>query len=174
MLIERIGGQPFGDFLQAHIFGPVGMTRTFSLPNARRHADPQCARGYDVERRRASLNDSDPLDTLVGSGSIFSCAEDLARFVAALFGGAIVRPETLAEGLAPVALNDGSEGAYAFGWQPGEDEGDRYVNIDGWWEGFLTHSLHFLDRRLSVYVLTNRTDLEVEPLAFEVAGRFRS
>jgi CubicO group peptidase (beta-lactamase class C family) len=172
-LIERIGGQPFADVLQKRIFDPLGMKQTFGLPNRKRRADPQCAQSYISEQEGFTLSDSVQMECLVGRGSVYASLEDLVRFELALASGALIRPELLAEAFVPARLNDGGEGPQGFGWWLDQNAGERYASLSGAWDGFLTCELHFLDRFLSVFVLTNRSDLDIENVIFEIAGLYR-
>ena len=47
-VVERLSGQSYDAFLQQRVFGPLGMTSTFSRPNAARLEDPERAQGYDA------------------------------------------------------------------------------------------------------------------------------
>lgn len=172
-LIERVSGQRFGAFMEARIFGPLGMQSTFSLPNPERFALPNRARGYVAEGKQFTVYDIDPLDNLVGSGSIYSTVEDLYLYEQALYSERLISRKSMAEAFKPVSLNDGTEVPYGFGWELGEDEGISYMGHSGAWEGYLSYILTFPQPRLSVFVLSNRTDSDPETLAFEIAALYR-
>ena len=83
-IIERLTGQSLPDFMQEHLFGPLGMVDTaFHLEEARR---PRLATGY--RQSRSGLKVETPLlgdhtrpPTLAsGGGGLFSTAMDYARF----------------------------------------------------------------------------------------------
>ena len=105
-------GQSLDGFLQQRVFGPTGMSRLFF--DAQRH--PLCrtatrARGYDKIGNKFTANDRDPLDNLVGSGSVYCSVEDLARYDAALYTDQLVRQDRLS----PDAFEPRPPG----GWQVG-------------------------------------------------------
>lgn len=107
-IIERITGEPFGDFLQTRIFDPLGMDDTgFYVPEA------EYDRFGDVFMRDAYTGDLVPFteswvtfreDTVAfqsGGGGLVSTLDDYARFCQMLldegsFGGVqILKPETV-------------------------------------------------------------------------------
>lgn len=172
-LVERLSGQSYPDFVRERIFEPVGMTNSFSRPDTARLALPHRARGYDVDGERYTLNDADPLDELVGSGSVYASVEDMARYEWALTTGALVRPATLTEAFEPTTLTDGSLSPYGFGWELSEDPDLPYVGHSGAWVGFLSYYLRFPEERLAIIVLSNRSDIDPERLAFKIADIYR-
>ncbi len=175
LLIERLSGQPFPTFMQERVFGPLGMKDTFSQPNPDRLTDPDLAHSYirDDDTDEIEACDSDPLDYLVGSGSIYSTVEDMYLYDQALYTDELVKQSTLAEAFKPALLNDGSESNYGFGWDLGTRSGERYVAHDGAWLGFISYYARFPDQRLAVIVLLNRDyDLPDEDVALEIADLY--
>jgi CubicO group peptidase (beta-lactamase class C family) len=169
-IIERVSDQPFPDVLHERLFAPLEMTRTFSLPtNPERLTDPQRARGYEVESGTFELYDADPLDHLVGSGSIYSTVEDLARFDRELDAPTLLSPTTLAEAFEPAHLRDGSREPYGFGWELGTYADLPFIGHSGGWQGFLSYYGRFPSAGLTIVVLSNRTDLDPEALVFDLA-----
>jgi len=172
-LVERISDQRFADFLHTEVFEPLAMDHSFSLPNPQRLSDPQRARGYAVDASGTfTLDDSDPLDGLVGSGSVYASAHDLGRYMDALLASELVSAATLEAGLRPAILNDGTVSPYGFGWDVITTDLGPTIGHSGAWQGFLSHIAHFQDADLTVIVLTNRTDRDPEDDAFEIATRY--
>lgn len=172
-LVERVSGQRFADFLQARIFGPLALQQSFSLPNPQRKNDPLRARGYEVGESGAfTLYDDDPLDNLVGSGSVYSSARDMGRYITALLQGDLVGLETLEVGLTPATLTDGTESPYGFGWDIVTTAGAGYIGHSGSWQGFVSHIAHFADGDLTVIVLANRTDRDPQADALTIAEMY--
>lgn len=165
-VVEHISGQPLADFLQQRVFGPLNMTSTFSQPNPKRLSDPNLAHSYIQEAGQLQRYDSDPLDYLVGSGSVYSTVEDLALYDQALYTEKIIKQSTLAEAFQPATLNDGTLSNYGFGWDIGAD----YVGHSGAWLGFISYYVRFPEQQLGVIVLINRDyDLPDDDLALRIA-----
>lgn len=155
-LIEEVSGEPFPDFMQRRIFEPLEMKDTFSLPNPARHADPRIAHSYVEGEDGVEPYDSDPLDNVLGSGSIYSTVGDMAVYDQALYTERLVKASTLAEAFEPGRSNDGSETGYGFGWDVGTHKGVPYESHMGGWLGFVAYYARFPEQQFSVIVLLNR------------------
>lgn len=155
-VIERISGQTFANFMQKTIFGPLGMTHTFSLPNETRRADPLVAMSYTGSTKSPEAYPYDDLDGLYGSGSIYSTVGDMALYDEALYAGTLLPVSALQEAFQPAELNDGTTEPYGFGWELEKVKGQSYVAHSGAWLGFNSDYVRFLDQHFSVIVLLNR------------------
>ncbi|WP_008309443.1 serine hydrolase domain-containing protein [Leptolyngbya sp. PCC 6406] len=166
LLIERISGQPYSRFMEANLFAPLGMANTFALPSDRRFGDT-VAQSYDT----SGPYESDVLDNVNGSGSIYSTLGDLYRYDQALYTEALVSQDLLAEMFTSGTLNDGEETAYGFGVEVATYSGYDYVGHQGSWLGFDSYYLRFPEESLSVVVLLNLDDAEpdAEETAFAIA-----
>lgn len=170
-VVEQVSGQTFDAFLQTRVFKPLGMKNSFSY-NPARLSDPTRALGYDVEGETFTLYDSDPLDQIVGSGSVFSTVADLFLYDQALYTEKLVKQKTLAEALKPAELNDGTHEPYGFGWEVDEYYDYPYMAHSGSWVGFLSYMVRIPKQKLSVFILSNRTDTETEGLAFQIVDMY--
>jgi CubicO group peptidase (beta-lactamase class C family) len=171
-MIERISGKSFEDFVRTRIFDPLEMNKTFSMPDPKRLVDPLRAKGYQRFETGFSLDDSDPLDHIVGSGSIFSNLADLYRYDQALYSDKLVSQMALTEAYRPALLNDGSTSPYGFAQSLGEHKGHRYLKHGGRWVGYVAMYVRFPDEKLSVIVLWNRNDVDSEEIAFRIADLY--
>jgi len=99
-LVGQISGQPFADFLQQHIFKPLGMADTgFHVPPEQAHRLAACysvgALGRAVQPGRALRLQDDPRTSgylkaptfFSGGGGLVSTAHDYMRFSRMLLGG---------------------------------------------------------------------------------------
>jgi CubicO group peptidase (beta-lactamase class C family) len=170
-LIERVAGLPYPDFLQANIFGPLGMKNSFSLPSPRQKTDPLLAHSYVKYQGIIQPYDTYPLDDIVGSGTIYSTVEDMYLYDQALYTDAIVPQSTLAEAFQPAQLYDGTESPYGFGWELGTVGGERSFAHGGKWLGYQSYYERFPDRKLSIVVLMNwNYGPDVEEVESKVRG----
>ena len=83
VVIEKVTGQSYYDFVRQHVYQPAGMTSTDSLPET--ETDPLRSVGY---RKEGSGPWSDNKDTLpyrgTSAGGGYSTVEDLYKFATAL------------------------------------------------------------------------------------------
>ncbi len=171
-VVERVSGQTFAAFLAERLFVPHAMPRSFSLPASDRLNDPNRARGYTTDAGGFDLYDSDPLDNLVGSGSVYASANDLHRYIVALNSDAIVPPDVLRVAFEPALLNNGMRYPYGFGWDVSGDTPTTYYGHAGAWQGFVSYVGHYLASNLTIIILCNRDDVDTEALFFEIASLY--
>jgi CubicO group peptidase (beta-lactamase class C family) len=187
LVVARVSGRPFGDFLRRRIFEPLEMGDTLAYEKGRNEVK---RRAYGHTREGAGFREADqsPTSATLGDGGVYSTVEDLAKWDEALRASTLVSPAWMNPALTPAALADGS----ATRWPPGEKGGDNLEPggpvaygfgwfLDPWrgharmWHhgstsGFRAVIERFPDDGLTVVVLANRDDLDVRALALEAAG----
>jgi len=172
VLIHRVTGQFYGDFLQHRIFEPLGMsTRIIS------EADivPNRAAGYHLVK--GELKNQEwvaPGINTSADGSLYFNILDLAKWDAALYTGQLLKPSSLEQMWTPVKLNDGTPnpGHYGFGWRIDQANGHRVIEHAGAWQGFTTNISRYVDDKLTVVVLTNLARAGPEDMSHHVAGLY--
>jgi CubicO group peptidase (beta-lactamase class C family) len=176
MIIEKVSGKPWGQFLHDRIFAPLGMTST----RVYSHDDiiPNRASGYN------HFGDV-PVNGLVftpaimesAAGGLVSTVEDMARWEIALEKGTILKPSTLALMAVPIKLkndsivqaNDGTR--YGLGWDLPTFNGHRAMAHGGdHVTGFTANFARFTDDKLAVIVLTNLMPLDIGDITRRIAG----
>lgn len=165
MVVEQVSGQSFAGFLDENIFQPLGMHDTV----AHREGVSSVANrayGYHVGENGVEFSDQSPWSAVLGDGGVYTSVIDLAKWDQALYDNPFVRPELLEEAFAP-----GRED-YGFGWRIDEYRGHRRMHHEGSTIGFRNFMQRFPDERLTVIVLTNRREPEVQSLAEQVADLY--
>lgn len=147
-LIENVSGLPYGEFLKSRIFTPLGMADTgYDLGDPA--AEPDRAKGY-VQTSKG-LADAERIDTTEaqGAGGISSSTHDLLRWEHALFGGKLLRAESLAAMTKPVR-ND-----YAMGLIIEKQPAGTRIWHNGAIDGFNSYLAWDPERKITVVVLGN-------------------
>jgi CubicO group peptidase (beta-lactamase class C family) len=170
VLIHRVTGQFYGDFLQQRIFKPLGMnTRIIS------EADivPNRAAGYRLVK--GELKNQEwvaPTINTTADGSLYFTILDLAKWDAALSGGKLLKRESFEQMWTPVKLNDGKPNAdgYGFGWFIHDVQGHRLIEHAGAWQGFTTNISRYVSDKLTVVALTNLEGGDPESISHHVAA----
>jgi CubicO group peptidase (beta-lactamase class C family) len=163
LLAERAADQGFPELLRDLIFAPLDMRATLAYqpegpPIAER------AYGHSYVGEGWQRTDQSVTSATLGDGGVYSSAEDMARWLAALDTGAIGRPATLQAAWAPsVATDDGRQ--YGFGWVIGSHRGGTLIHHDGTTAGFRTAVVRLPERQLSAVVLANRSAADPTALA---------
>jgi len=94
LIIEKVGGQPYDEYLGAHVFGPAGMRDTGFFPKS----EPAAGRaiGYTTRLGNGRRSNFESLPERGSSaGGVYSTAADLLRFVKAAGTGELVPLEAL-------------------------------------------------------------------------------
>lgn len=80
LVIERVAGQPYGDFVRQRFFGPLGLVHAFVRPPRLADWPPPRTRGYRFAEGRWQDDDAFDDEAFVGGGNIAFSALDLARW----------------------------------------------------------------------------------------------
>ncbi|MFI5380330.1 MAG: serine hydrolase domain-containing protein [Tepidisphaerales bacterium] len=170
MMIRKITGKSFGDFLQQRIFEPLGMsqTRIISLTEI----IPNRAAGY-LWQNGALRNGEFVAPTILGygGGGIRSTVLDMAKWDAALYTEKLLKKSSLEQMWTPMKFNDGKPSGYGFGWGVSAVRGHKLLSHTGSHAtGFSSVISRFVDDKLTVIVLANRGGADATRIATRVAG----
>jgi len=170
IVCSRVGGKFYGDQLRERIFIPAGMqTRMIS----ERDIVPHRAAGYDrVDGMLRNQEWVSPSVNSTADGSLYLTARDLARWSIALEGDKVLSTAIKQASWTPARLNDGSATMYGYGWMVGDEKGHRFVQHGGAWQGFTSQITRYVDDRLAVVVLANRSGANPAQIADLVAGAY--
>lgn len=173
VLIHKVTGQFYGDFLQERVFKPLGMSTTRVMNEA--DIIPNRSSGYRLVKGELKNQEwvSPTLNT-TADGSLYFSIVDLAKWDAALTARKLLRPESYDLMWTPVKLSDGkpNKDGYGFGWFIGKVGGHTVIEHAGAWQGFTTNISRYVDDKLSIVVLTNLAGAEPSDLTHHVAGLY--
>ena len=156
ILLHRVTGEFYGDFLQQRIFQPLGMSTTRIISEA--DIIPNRAAGYRLVK--GELKNQEwvaPIVNTTADGSLYFSTLDLAKWDAALYTEKLLKRSSLDLMWTLVKLKDGqpNKGNYGFGWFIDQRKGHRCIHHDGAWQGFETAIDRYVDDQLTVVALTN-------------------
>jgi CubicO group peptidase (beta-lactamase class C family) len=156
VMIHRVVGQFYGNYLHDKIFAPLGMKSTRIISD--RDIIPARAAGYEIAG--GTLKNQDyvsPTFNSTADGTLYFNVVDLERWDRALYGTTLLTKDSLDRMWTPFVLNDGTANSagYGFGWGVGEQNGHRVVRHSGAWQGFTCYIARYLNDRLTIVVLTN-------------------
>ncbi len=155
LIVERVSGLTFAEFLQREIFTPLGMS-TASVRYLPETVIPGRAIGYSPNEGDGGWRENDDHwgNWLMGAGGVYASLDDLYQWDQALHRWSAAGERTT-QAFAPARLNDGSESDYGFGWNLSDRLDRRAVHHEGGWVGFRTSLIRFPEERLTVIVLSN-------------------
>src|SRR5260370_2267258 len=135
ILIHKVSGQFYGDFLQEHVFQPLGMTTARIISEA--DIVPNRAAGYRLVKGELKNQDwvSPSLNT-TADGALYLTIYDMAKWDAALYTEKLLKRSSLQQMWTPVKLNSGKPQDYGFGWSLGAVNGHHIIEHGGPWQAF--------------------------------------
>jgi len=157
IIVSRVSGQAYGDFLQARIFEPAGMSATRVAD--RTAITPNRAQGYLWTRGALRLCIARSATRFRGSGSLQSTLRDLVRWDAALNGDSLLTPDSHRQMWTSGMLDDGKATGYGFGWEVSQVNGHPLITHNGAMNGFLSNVQRYPDDQVTVIVAVNQSDL---------------
>ncbi len=166
MIIQKVSGMPYFQFMKQNVFLPYGMTST-NIEDRRtiikNHVSEYTLNNGQLENgRRVWQNE---LPSFYG---VWSTVDDLAKWFIALEKYQVVKAETLTQMWTPTKLRNGTlaivDGIpYGLGWFTIDLDGQRIVGHPG----FLGSAIfHYVDQQFTIILLTN---LDVNTGSFQVA-----
>ena len=175
LVIHKVTGQFYGDFLHDRIFQPLGMNSTRIISEA--DIVPNRCAGY--RRVKGELKNQEwvsPTLNTTADGALYFSIVDLAKWDAALYTEKLVTRSTLEQMWTVAKLKDGkpNSGQYGFGWFIDEKNDHHVVEHGGSWQGFRTQISRYIDDKLTVVVLTNLDEAKPGELAHHVAQMYLS
>jgi CubicO group peptidase (beta-lactamase class C family) len=170
MIVARVSGMTFPQFLQTRIFGPLGMTATVAHVEG---ADTVPHRAYGYSPRGGTFENTDQSVTsaTLGDGGIYSNVDDMARWDRALSDRTLVDANLMTVATTPPQLPRAAPTEYGFGWFIDTYRGEKRWRHTGETSGFRNAILRFPDKRLTIVILTNRSSGEPQAIAERIADR---
>lgn len=155
-VVERVSGQPLGEFLSHRIFGPLGLEHTRLDPP---HGAAGQATGYaSFATGEFTAAPPEAAGWLAGAGGIWSTAGDLALWDLALMDGRILSERARAAMFEPRRLADGSSTQYGLGVGVTQTKGRTVIQHTGAVSGFAAYNAMVPDERAAVVILSNCED----------------
>ena len=166
-IIRRVAGRPWSEYLSEKVFKPSGMNTTF--PTNTTESLPNRAAGYTDNDNPKPASD---WPALRPSGAFLSTVLDLAKWDAVLNTDKILSESSRRQMWNPVKLNNGTSYPYGFGWQLGDNRGRKLVHHSGGMPGFRAKFARFVDDRLTIIVLMNLDDVDVDSIVYGIAALY--
>ncbi|MHB8526813.1 MAG: serine hydrolase domain-containing protein [Candidatus Acidiferrales bacterium] len=185
MVVEKISGMPFADFLRQRIFAPLKMDGTVAHVYGKDRVANR-AYGYTNDAGVWLETDQSPTSATLGDGGIYTSLDDMIKWDDALRNHTLlsaaemqpaITPETTAT-VSPENVDDlppaaGAQPlAYGFGWFLDPYHGHARMWHYGSSIGFHTMIQRFTDDNLTIIILSNRSDLDLSALSLKVADLY--
>jgi D-alanyl-D-alanine carboxypeptidase len=167
MIIERVTGKPYGEYLREKLFAPHGLAGTMYCgvgPIIRKRAH-----GYGRGPNGLVNADYISMNLPYAAGSLCSTVGDLAKWTQLLHSGKLVKQSSFAAMTTPVKLTSGRPMGYGFGLQIDTLGSHRVIHHGGGINGFISELAYYPDDSLTVVVLANTAPAPSEQIAENIA-----
>jgi CubicO group peptidase (beta-lactamase class C family) len=174
LIVERVSGQSFAQYVRDHLFARAGMTHTIVLDGTAK-LPGATVKGYATNDNGKARRASSPT-VITGDGSVYTSVRNLSLWDKALREHAIIsrRSQELAwtngryDNGKPIRDEDGD--GYGFGWFIQKKR--HIVFHSGSWGGTATYLLLDLEKGFTIAVLSNNENAAVSDLAEEILALF--
>lgn len=170
MIVEKITGMPFPDYMKHKFFQPLQMNHTYVFTLA------------DINRSVKSFNyngtvwDNDFLEGTYGDKNIYSTPKDLLKWDQALYTDQLVNKTLLDSAFTPYSLERPSVHNYGLGFRmlllPA---GKKVIYHFGRWHGFNAAFARLTDEKVTIIILGNKFNRNIyntAHLAYDIFGNY--
>jgi len=155
LIIEKVTGKSYEEFLQQEFFKPLGMNNTSYCSNKK--VVNNKVYGYEYTpnelEQKSYLNYTWPYS----AGSLCSTTEDLLTWMIALHTGKVLTEPMYLSMISPEKLNNGNNVSYAKGLVNFSNYGHKEIAHGGGINGFLSDTRYFPEDDLYIICLVNTT-----------------
>jgi CubicO group peptidase (beta-lactamase class C family) len=166
LIVEKVTGTPFPQYVKETIFDPLGMKDTYiCTPDRLATAIPS----YDARGRQMPWTN---LDGVYGDKNVYSTVRDLLKWDAALRGNFLSKA-TLEQAYKPYSLEKPGIRNYGLGWHMFLYPSQKVIFHNGYWHGNNAVFFRLLDKGYTIIATNNRMDkavYRVQPLAEALVG----
>ena len=168
LIVESASGQKFATFVRENIFRRLGMKNSLAYEQGI-SAVPNRAIGYQHKAGKFEWSDQSLTSAVLGDGGVYSSVADLFQWDQALYSEKLISRKLLQDAFTiHSAKSDFKGSGYGYGWYVGESRGTQHIWHYGSTCGFSTKIERFPQKKLSVIVLTNLRNAQLDDIINKV------
>jgi CubicO group peptidase (beta-lactamase class C family) len=170
IIIEKLSGMKYQDFVAKNIFEPLGMQDTAQEGYER--SAKRRIKGYRLSGDKIVPVQDIDVTLAYAAGALVSTVDDMARWDAAVSSGKLLKPDSWRKAFTSCSLPQNAPCHYGYGWNIGTLGGHKMIHHGGSIPGFTAQALRLPDDKVFVAVLTNRNGGAVNTpvIAYKAAG----
>jgi CubicO group peptidase (beta-lactamase class C family) len=171
MIVEKLTGMPYPDYLKRNFFEPFGMTDTyvFSLSDS-----ITAIRSYNAN---GSIWKWDFLENTYGDKNIYTTPRDLLKWSLALSEGKVMDQALLDSAFTPYSNEKPGVHNYGLGWRLLMlKNGKKVIYHNGRWHGSNAAFAKLTDEDITIIIIGNRYDANIYNIArkaYDIFGDYQ-
>ena len=172
ILIRKVTGKFYGDFLSERLFKPLGMSTARIISES--DIVPNRAAGYRISNGEVKNQEwVSPAVNSTADGSLYLTVLDMVKWDAALSSNTPLKQLKYEQMWTPVKLTGGRSKGYGFGWHTEVLHGHRVVSHGGAWQGFKSFIVKLPDEKLTIIFFANLWETHEFKLARGLTAVFK-
>ncbi len=172
-VVARVGQQPFPDWMQKNVFGPLGMNNTLFYDDHERVVKNRAYSFYkDPGPSNAVYRKSVLSYATSGATSLFTTVPDLAKWVAAFRNARVGDSTPMGQMLQRGRLTRGDTLPYSFGLFQGDYKGMAQYAHNGADAGYRSFLCYFPKADYGFIVLSNAAEFDAGKAAYDLANLY--
>jgi len=171
LIIEKVSGTTYNNYMQQHIFTPAGMGHTTIWNEQEKIHQP--ATGYTLDSATHNFIKSQAEEHVFfsteGDGGVYTSIDDYIRWFNALQGGNIFNAAIVQQARSiEFAIDKNKQLGYGFGWFVDAGSGPAKAYHSGDNSGFRTFTFSIPGQNFLIVVFANRDDINIEELVQKI------
>ena len=154
LIIEKITGEPFWQFLDQRILKPLSLHDTLNLDTDRARLEPEGYMRNALGPLRPAILEAP--GWYLGDATLAMPVADLLRWDISLINQSLLKPESYTALETEVKTKSGEGTHYGLAVQTGSIQGHRVISHSGEVGGFVAQNTVLPDDKIAVAVLTNQ------------------
>jgi CubicO group peptidase (beta-lactamase class C family) len=171
LIIEKISGKTFPEYMQTKFFGPLGMTHTYVF------TINDTAKAISSYEPNGAKWQNDFLEGTYGDKNIYTTPRDLLKWDQAFYTDQLINKELLDTAFTPYSNERPSVHNYGLAWRllllP---NGKKVIYHNGRWHGFNAAFARLTDEKATIIVLGNKFNHNIYKsarLAYDIFGEYK-
>ncbi len=160
LIVERVSGQSFADFMRERVFEPLGMRDT-RVKMVQGEVIPGSAQGYVPVKTGMGYRTARDLPASAGAGGIYTTVDDLARWMLNYRDAALGGPDAVRAIATPAVLENGDTTTYGLGLGIGELSGRVVYAHTGGDVAHRAYLGYFPELEAGVVVMSNNASFDL-------------
>ncbi len=168
ILVKKATGKSYLEILDTEIFKPLGMKTARGISDG----DIVLHRASGYKLVDGALKNQDfvsPTMNSTADGSLYLSLDDMIAWARGVEQGKVLSPASWKQIYTPVRLNSGKPYPYGFAWNLNMAGGKPRYHHGGAWQGFRTYYSRYLGDDLSVVLLTNSAETDLDAFVDGIA-----